>query len=744
MVKGKYMAKFWDKINPFHKKLSDGVIHANGPRPTQVVRIESVGSSGTDISGGQIDEDYLSDMLGTERADTFDKMRRSDPKVKMCVSAAMNPIKAASWEVEPFDDSDEAKRLAEFAEYSLFEAPDKRWRQLLHEILTFIVHGYSLFERVHKVEFDHPVWGNHITYKTLGYRSQRTIERWNLNDCGELESVDQWAFGDTQSAVVIPAKFLTLFALEREGQNFEGISMLRPCYGPWRIKQSFLKLMAIGVEKNAVPIPVMTVPEGKSDSTEFSAAINVLKSFVSHQQNYVTMPEGWNLDWTKSDFDPAKLQEAIKFQNSEMVFAFLANFLELGQTGSGSYALSFDLSDFFLGGLEHVASTICEVFNEEIIPEPIDLTFGPQTKYPSLKCSGISDKVGKELGGLLKDLSDARYIKPDDRLEEHLRKRIGLPEISLEGQREPAVTGTISRAVTDTKSVSKQFSENVTLGETPRGQITSAAEEARDLMTRNIRILGKDLVDKVMAKYKTLPPSEQINSIKGHTVSGTQAYRNELISFLTLVADDALKKARTEVPAASDVKLATFKDRPPEFERLPTGLQRKITTQADLLVNTQTADLEKAVFFQMSGSIDSTDSAELIEKDLVQAVDDYATGPSVVAGGGNITSITVNSARNAFFFDKEVLTEISAFRFVNPDPVSPICKDLQGRVFGSKDPEADRFRPPLHHNCKSYLVPVLKSKNPNPDLNPRGLKPSDPLLEKYITLSECVCHSHNK
>lgn len=38
------------------------------------------------------------------------------------------------------------------------------------------------------------------------------------------------------------------------------------------------------------------------------------------------------------------------------------------------------------------------------------------------------------------------------------------------------------------------------------------------------------------------------------------------------------------------------------------------------------------------------------------------------------------------------------------------------------------------HNCKSYLVPNLKGSKK--EIDPTGIKPSNPALEKYITLSE--------
>ena len=130
-----------------------------------------------------------------------------------------------------------------------------------------------------------------------------------------------------------------------------------------------------------------------------------------------------------------------------MVKAFLANFLELGMSGTGAYSLSNDLSDFFLTGLQFLADEIAEQINKNLIPELIKMNFGPRDKYPKLKFSGISDKAGKELADILTVLTSAQILTPDDKLEKHLRKRLGITEMSEDGQRikaAPAIDMTLS------------------------------------------------------------------------------------------------------------------------------------------------------------------------------------------------------------------------------------------------------------------------------------------------------------
>jgi|TARA_R100000482_G_scaffold124513_3_gene77583 hypothetical protein len=403
-----------------------------------------IGSSGTENYGGYFEEEYLDALRNNERADIFDKMRRSDPQVMMCLSAVKNPIKSASAEIHAAGDDFEYKNDARLIEKILFESMATPFPRFLAESLTMIEFGFAMFEVTHKNFINQPIYddeGNKILdsytgIKNISWRSPKTIERWNLDhDSGELLSVDQLAFGEVGRQVTIPAKYLLLFTLNREGSNYEGISALRPCYGNWWRKNNFNKINAIGIEKFAVPTPIATIPQGRQASTQYSKLITALEKYTTHQSNYLIKPEGFDIDLRTNTYDPSKVETSIENEDKRMVKAFLANFLELGMSGSGAYALSNDLSDFFLTGLQFLANEIADQINKNLIPELVKMNFGPRDKYPTLKFSGISDKAGKELADILNVLTNAQILTPDDKLEKHLRKRLGITEMSEDGQR---------------------------------------------------------------------------------------------------------------------------------------------------------------------------------------------------------------------------------------------------------------------------------------------------------------------
>lgn len=401
------------------------------PQPVESIRVihaDPIGSSGIESYAGYPHEEYLQKLRGMARADIFDEMRRSDYQAKMCLSAVKNPICSGTWEVEPGDAEDaEAKKDAEFIKHLLFKDQEKSFKRFIREAATCVDFGHSVFEITHKAVLNHPDFGSYNGIANIGWRSPRTIDRWNLDPrSGKLVSVSQYSQGDLARMVDIPAEFLMVVSLDQEGDNYEGVSLLRPCYGPWMRKNRYLVLNAIGIEKHAIPTPVAKIPAGKEDSDATEKLETVLRNYSQNHKNYMMYPEGYEIELHSNVYDPEKVDRSVDSEDKRMTKAFLANFLELGMNSVGSYSLSNDLSDFFLGGIEYIAGEIEEGINLRLIKPLIEMNRGPRKVYPTIKCSGISDKAGEELAKVMNYLG-GKFITPDDKLEENLRKRYRLP-----------------------------------------------------------------------------------------------------------------------------------------------------------------------------------------------------------------------------------------------------------------------------------------------------------------------------
>lgn len=438
-------------------------VETNQSTPMRIKRFE-IGSTGTRVDAGYPSEEYLASLRGTQRADIYDQMRRSDAQLVMCLNAVKNPIKGATWEIVPGCAEGEAPTSeaiddAKLISHILFKDCDKPWEKTLSEILTMIDFGHAVFEITHKVVLDHPRFGSYNGIRSIGWRSPRTIEEFQVNkETGKLSGVRQIAEGDLYRDVFIPDEFLLTFAINMEGSNYEGISMLRPCYGPWQRKDLYLKLNAIGIEKFAVGTPIGEIPAGKENSRELDNLIDALEKYISHESNYLLYPAGWKIELNNNSYDPSRVEDSVDREDRRIAKAFMANFLELGMGSSGgAYALSNDLSDFMLAGLVHVANEIAAPFNMDLIPALVKMNRGPRDFYPVLKHSNISDKAGSELATMLKTLGDGKWLTPEDGDEDHLRRRIGLPPRTGQGQRE-----------TTPQPSTQLLSERIRLAETAR------------------------------------------------------------------------------------------------------------------------------------------------------------------------------------------------------------------------------------------------------------------------------------
>lgn len=706
------------------------------------IQLKPVGASGTELFAGYFSEEYLQQLRGRKGAKIWDEMRRSESQVSMLMNAVMNPIKAAVSEFEAANIPN-GEVHKNFIAYNAKECID--WETHMHEALTMLIFGFSMFEVVHSVVFNHPIYGTFNGLKGLAFRSQKTIERWNVsNETGNLESVDQWVQGDLakkgsfSEMPRIPAEFILLFSLQKEGDNYEGISALRPMYGAWFRKNLYLKIAAIGIEKNAIGTPMGTVPKSKAKEEDEDKFKEMLSNFTSHEAAYLLKPEGWEVEILKSDFDVTKVKEIILLENTEMINSMVANFLALGMNGgSGAFALGTDLSDFFLTGIQNYANIIAGVWNRKLIPDLINMNFGPQPAYPKLKFTGINDKAGKELAEIVKSLVDGKVIKPDDKLEAFSRKSYNLPAA------DPATARNVDPAPS---FAPRQFSERrIKLAENYKAQWKSDKDDLKEIMQQGLSDLLEGYKKQISSQYKNATAAQKQNIGVNLEPRGLNKYKDALREELAKIANTALISARKDTPKAKNVKLSErIQLAAPKggyFDGLPSNVKRLVQAQVNLIAQAQANDLGKVVSFQYTSSQASTEDVDQILNDIDDATlpvieGSTASGMSVDAAAGNAVSSITNQARMEWFFEPEVLDTIESFTFYNEDPVSEICQELDGMTWAVNDPDLDRYSPPLHHNCKSRLMPNEKGAEKNPEIQRGGTPVSQKGLDS-ITLHEC-------
>jgi SPP1 gp7 family putative phage head morphogenesis protein len=717
------------------------------------VKVVEVGTPGTEIFGGYLAEEYLKELTGTDWADKVDMMRRSDANVRMVLNAIKLPLKSSPWTIVLREKSDEAELQKKLFEKILFEDLNKSFTQLVGEILTCLDFGYSIFDITHAVKTDKEL-GTYNSLKSLGYRSQRTIDRWNLNDARDLETVTQTAYGDEGGTYELDARFLLYFAPEREGDNFEGISVLRACYGPWFRKNEFLKKLAIGIEKFAVPTAVLTVPEGTEGKPEMSAAKKALACYTSGQTNYLILPKGFELSFNNVSVDVEKIRSAINAENQEMVNSILASFLLLGQNGSGSLALSGTLSDFFSQTVQYIADHISEQFDRKIFKPLVQMNFGHEKVLVDLKCDGLEHRANETWANMVSAFISSGAIKPDEDLEVNLREKLNLPPKKVAQTEEPQVD---------------QISQAVELAEKKKTKEPPQSTLIRDTADR-IRMAGQGLLPAFAKKYarsiliqkNKASASDQIKAPIKATVPGLGVYQSALTSAYMIAKIEAdeiqgkafkgTKKTLSEFRLGS-AKLKRVTDAVTEYEDallrlmgaqgdeeiddaiyalgrisdkvnlifgdyLTPAQKKAVSAKVEVFSDTQKNDVVKAIDLQYQNSLVYTDNDEELDADMMEAGGKAIAGPMTTAGPDVQASQVVNDGllEAAEKYAEETGDQIISYTYVakDDDRTTEICREMDGTTFSADDPNVTKFSPPLHFNCRSFMQVNTSTTKNNP------------------------------
>ena len=108
--------------------------------------------------------------------------------------------------------------------------------------------------------------------------------------------------------------------------------------------------------------------------------------------------------------------------------SILAQFINLGSTETGSFALSEDQSSFFLMALQATANQITDVMNAYAVKPLVDLNYGPQEAYPRLTYSKLEQRDLSSYGEAIQKLLSSGAIVVDEGLRDTIRDLYGLPE----------------------------------------------------------------------------------------------------------------------------------------------------------------------------------------------------------------------------------------------------------------------------------------------------------------------------
>lgn len=382
------------------------------------------GKSGTQINSGVITgEDYNPKVSGENGLKVYDEMRRSDATVNAALDALIKPVKNANFFVDPASEDAIDIEVGDMVRENLFKQND--WKKFLGEVTTFLPFGFDVHEMVlGPVE----VLGKpRIALTKLGYRKQTTIKGWDPTDDGV--NVKQMVDGKEYT---IPAESVIHFAHKQEGDNFEGISVLRTSYQNWFIKSRLYKIDAVGHERHSLGVLDITVPKDAKDKDRAKLR-KAARAMRANEQSYLEHPEGYSVEFLDMKASSMKDTEpSITHHDRQILKNVHAQFLDFGATGAaGSRATSESHSKLLQLSLQEIVEYIVSVIQQKVVNTLVDLNYNGRP-YPTLRVGKISEDDVTLISQAIEKFVNAGLFHPTGTDENTTRKMLGYEELDKE------------------------------------------------------------------------------------------------------------------------------------------------------------------------------------------------------------------------------------------------------------------------------------------------------------------------
>lgn len=382
------------------------------------------GKSGIDWSQGNIYDDFLVDLQGLSGIRIYREMSDNDATVGSYLYAIEQAMKEIQWSVQ--GDSEEEKFLE-----SCMNGMSHSWTDMIGDILSMLVFGWSYFEIVYKRNET-----GKVLWKKIALRKQESFDHWELSNNGSVLGMWQCPAPDFDFRF-IPITKAVLFRTKLNGDNPEGKSILRTAYRSWYFKKHLEEIEAIGCERDLAGLPIMRPhpdldleSEDPNVTQQLTWAKRLLSMLRRDEQDGVLLPAGWELELLSSSgkrqFD---ISATISRYSKAMASTVLAQFILLGMERTGSYALSNDLTDMFFLSLECFADSIASTFNRYAVPTLFNVNGKQLNAYPKIVHTRLAKTNLESLSNFISRLAPGvPALDIDEDVKQYLKRRARLSE----------------------------------------------------------------------------------------------------------------------------------------------------------------------------------------------------------------------------------------------------------------------------------------------------------------------------
>lgn len=652
----------------------------------------------------------------------YDLMREDD-QVHSALTIKKNTILGTDWYID--SDNEKIKEFWEISLKELFSDDDGHtFENVLFEKLTALDYGFSLSEiipesiNIPKID-NKPYW----ILKNLKTKPPHSFELFTDN-YGNLSKILQW--GTNGEQIEINANKVALFTHQGEFGNPYGRSDLNiSVYRSYWSKDNIIKFLNIALERFGSPLLKGTHPDSIS-SDDRERFLRMMKNVMT--KTAFTMPNGFDITTIGGGGSiSGAFDSAIDKHNLMIARAILIPDL-LGFSGKQSESGGLGGN---MGGMQYGAFVaMCKRINRELVAlinrriiKPFtkynfgekadaELKFRHQTKEEEIKTAKVFFefiKTGKysptknQLEWVM-NILDAPTDDMDD--EQETQEQEPQPE------KEPTTEEEENEEMPQKENVSEEpkkhsdFFRDKTKYEKKIDfkQLENTLDELNESNKNKIAKQIKEMINNLMltiSKKKIIENKKftEINDLKLKDVQTLKKlFKNMLFEARSAGVKSINNSGNYSVieigPAMATEEVAAW-----------------LNDQAVFITGIEVDEILKKTKVILTDGIRSGAGVDEVVKMLNKEFKKYDISFDATRLENIVRTNTLkafNQTRlNEFSKNKEMLVGYQ-FSAIMDGRTSDVCSEYDGKVFPVE--EADKLNPPLHHQCRSVLVPVFKDE----------------------------------
>ena len=396
----------------------------------------TLGVSGKNTYAGDIRADeFLQELKGKKAIQKYKEMRDNNAIVGSVMYAVEQTLRDVEIKIKPADDSEEAKREADFLK-SVLDDMDESLDDHISEALSYLTYGFGWFEVIYKRregDFRSPKKNSkfndgRIGIKKIAIRAPWTVEKFEINqDTGEVLGMYQEATWG-KLPVMIPVEKSVYYRTTSLNNDPSGRSVLRNAYVSYTYLNKIQNYEAVAIERELHGVPVGRMPAEYLSSDATTDQVNlrgqferILRDLKNNDQGYALLPSDLYVDAdgkptnqrlmdieliTANGSRSIDIDPIVKRYQHDIARSLMAEFLMLGSSG-GSYALSKTKTDLFLRSLESYINNIVDVLNKQLVERIWQLNGLPWETMPKLVAGDVAPHDLREIASFLRNLNGA-------------------------------------------------------------------------------------------------------------------------------------------------------------------------------------------------------------------------------------------------------------------------------------------------------------------------------------------------